>query len=103
MEEEGPKEDSKVSEGKLMGSEHLERDANESEMEATKKEKPEGEQEEEMRESIVLADQIRGPEGLDDEIDPVEKKGELETGVAHWKRGRCGRMCRGTCPLDVVS
>jgi len=28
-------------------------------------------------------------------------EGELKPKVAHWKRGRCRRMCRGTCPLNA--
>jgi len=51
----------------------------------------------------VPADQMKGPKGLGDEIDPVERSGKLETGVIQWKRGRCGRMCRDTSPLDAPS
>jgi len=33
---------------------------------------------------------MRGPEGLGDEVDPVEERGEPETEMTPWKRGRCG-------------
>jgi len=41
----------------------------------------------------------KGPEKTRLEKDPVEKELELE--VTHWKRGRCGRMCCHTCPIDA--
>jgi len=34
-------------------------------------------------------------EGLDDD------QPELE--VPRWMRGRCGRMCQGTCPMDACT
>ena len=52
-------------------------------------------------EFIVEVDEIRGPEVSSDEIDPVGKRGEFETEVTRWKRGRCGQICRGICPLDA--
>ena len=47
-------------------------------------------------------DQTKGPESLGEEIDSVEKRSKSETRMTHWKRGRCGRMCRGACPLDAL-
>jgi len=101
IEEADPGEDSEVSEGKLMESEDLERDFSKSKMEALERENSEGDQEERRVQFIVEVDQMRGPELLSDEIDPTEKRVESEIGVTRWKRGRCGRMCRGTCPLDT--
>lgn len=80
--EEDPEEDSEVSEGRLMGSE---------------------DQGEERREIIMQDDQIEGPEsvGVEIDYDSTKRKGKAVTGMTCWKRGRCGRMCRGTCPLDA--
>jgi len=81
MGEKDPQEDSEVSEGKLMGSEDLEGDFSQSKTEALERENSEGDQEEGRMEFIAEADQIREPEVLSDEIDPVGKRGESETGV----------------------
>ena len=31
----------------------------------------------------------------------VEERSELEIRVSPWRRGRCGRMCKGMCPFDA--
>jgi len=84
-EEDDPEENFVVSEGKMRGSDDVEGDSSESETEPMKKGYPEGDQEEGRMESIVQTDQMRGPENLSKETDPVEKRGESETGVTCWK------------------
>jgi len=84
-----------------MGSEDLEGDSSEYETEHIKKENTDRDQEEVRREFIGRDDQTRGPKGLGDEIDSVEKRCESGTEMTRLNRGRCGRMCRGTCPLDA--
>jgi len=39
----------------------------------------------------------------DEEMDPVDKRGESGARVTHWNWGRCGRMCRGEGTLDATS
>ena len=73
-----------------MGSEDVERDSSESEVEANEKENPEWDQQEGRMEFILQANQTRGPKALASEIDLMEGMGEFETGVTRWKRGRCG-------------
>jgi len=68
-----------------MGSEDLKGDSSECETEHIKKENPEGDQEEGRRQFIVQNDQTRGPRSLGVKIDSVEKRGESETGITHWK------------------
>jgi len=36
-------------------------------------------------------------------VEPTEERSECETMTYPWRQGRCGRMCRGMCPLDVLS
>ena len=79
-----------------MDSEDLEGDSSESKIEAIEKENPKGDQKEKRREFVMQDDQTRGPEGLAEKMDSVEKRGESETGVTRWRLGRCDRMCRGT-------
>jgi len=38
---------------------------------------------------------------VDLEEDLVDEEPKPE--VTHWKQGRCGRMCRGTYPIDAPS
>jgi len=48
----------------------------------------------------------RGGEAEDSEdeaIEPAEKKSRSKAAGVNWSRGRCGRMCRGTCLLDALS
>ena len=84
-----------------MGNEDLEEDFSESKTKALKRENSEEDQEERRMEFIVEVDQMRRPKILSDEIDPMRKRGESETGLTCWKRGQCGQMCRGTCPLNA--
>jgi len=78
MEEEDPKEDPSEGEGEPLEEEDLA----EERVGLTKEE-----------------NQVRRPEGLEDE-GVEEKGGECWTGVISWRRGKCGRMCRGECLLD---
>ena len=59
-------------------------------------------QEEERRDSTVQDEQTRGSEDLEAEINCLWNRAECEIGVTRWKRGRCGRMCKGTYPLDAL-
>ena len=68
--------------------------------------------EEENPEEDLLEDEEPNEEPLEEE-EPAEEKlieEDLEEGpvekelgleVTRWKWGRCGRMCRGTCPMDA--
>ena len=82
--EEDPDDDSEVSEGQLMGSEDCVEDW-----------------EEEREDHTIQDEQARGPEDLEEEIDFLWYRAGCEIGMNRRKRSRCGRMCRGTCPLDV--
>ena len=68
-----------MTKGRLMGSEDPEGDFSENKMETLERENPKGDQEEGRMELNVQANQMRGPEGVCDEIDPIEKRGESET------------------------
>jgi len=57
--------------------------------------------EEEREDHTIQDEQARGPEDLEEETDSLWYRAECEIGMNSWKSGRCGRMCRGTCPLDV--
>jgi len=72
-----------VSKGKLIGIKYLEVDLSESKTNAIGSENPEEDQKEGRMEFLVQANQMRGPEGLGDEIDPMEKRGKSGTGVTH--------------------
>jgi len=92
MEKENPREDpkrdseenSEVSEGQLMGSEDLVED-----------------REEERRNRTIQDEQTRGSKDLEEKINSLWNRAECEIEVTRWKWGRCGRMCKGTCPLDA--
>ena len=92
-----------MSKGQLLGSEDLRRDPSKYETEQIEGENPRGDHEEEKREFIMQGDQTRGPESLGVKIDSdsVKTESEFVTGMTRWKRGRCGGMCKGTCPLDA--
>jgi len=60
-----------------------------------------GEQEDEDRDYLVQDKQTSGPGDLEEKINYLRDWAERKTGMTHWKRGRCGRMCRGTCPLGA--
>jgi len=79
-----PEEDSEVSEGQLMGSEDLLEN-----------------QEEQRRDHTIQDEQTRGSKDLEEEINSLWNRAECKIGVTRWKRGICGRMCRGTCPLHT--
>ena len=86
-----------------MGCEDLKRDSSECETEQAEGESPGGDHEKDRREFIIQDDQTEGPESLGLEIDSdyVKRNGEFVIRTTCWKRGRCSRMCRGTCPLDT--
>jgi len=58
---------------------------------------------EERREVIIQDDQTEGPKSLEVETDShfTKRKGKAVTKMTRSKRGRCGRMCRGTSPSDA--
>jgi len=60
---------------------------------------------EERREFIMQGDQTGGSESLGVEIDSdsAKRRGEFVTEMTRWKCYRCGRMCRGTYPLDAIN
>ena len=84
MGEEDPDDDSEVSAGQLMESEDLM-----------------GDWEKERKDHTIQDEQARGPEDLEEEMNSLWYRTEYEIEKNRWKRGRCSRMCMGTCPLDV--
>jgi len=81
--EEDPEGDSEVDEGQLMSSEDLE-----------------GDQGDEEGNHPAQDEQSSNSGALEEKINYLSDWAEREIGMTHWKRGRCGWMCRGTCPLD---
>jgi len=37
----------------------------------------------------------------DNGVEPGEGRSEPKTTLFPWRRGRCGRICRGKCPLEA--
>ena len=54
-----------------------------------------------VQDHTIQDEQARGPEDLEEEINSLWYRAECEIGINRWKQGRCGRMCRGTWPIDA--
>jgi len=85
--EEDPKEDpeggSEISEGQLMSAKDLE-----------------GDQGEEERNHPAQDNQASSLREVEQRTNSLWGRAEREVGMNCWKRGKCGRMYRATCPLD---
>ena len=104
MGEEDLDDDSKASEGQLIDSEDCGRDWSEGEVEKSERMSSEEDQEKESMRTILENGQREKVEDSKNEaIEPAKKKSRSKAAGVYWSRGCCGRMCRGTCPLDASS
>ena len=100
MEEENLKKDPSDEEGEPIEEEDAKEDPSEDEEEPMEEDDfTKGEVE-----FIENDDLVEEPAGNEDKgLELAEGRSEPETMMFPWGRKRCGRMCRGMCPLDAPS